>query len=213
VTLAHRGLLFLDEAPEFARPVLEGLRQPLESGRLRLSRSGWSGSLPARFQLVVAANPCPCGLRIGAGRECSCPPAALRRYAARLSGPLLDRIDVRLVVTRPTGAELASGREQESSSAVRERVRVARERACRRFSGLPWQANADVPAGEWRRRWPLPPPAADLLRDAELRGGNLRGPDRVMRMAWTLADLAGHPAPDRQDVARALSLRGAEVLP
>ena len=213
VTLAHRGLLFLDEAPEFARPVLEGLRQPLESGRLRLSRSGWSGSLPARFQLVVAANPCPCGLRIGAGRGCSCPPAALRRYSARLSGPLLDRIDVRLVVTRPTGAELASTREQESSVAVRERVRAARERSRRRLDGLPWQANAEVPAGELRRRWPLPGPPAALLRDAELRGGNLRGPDRVLRMSWTLADLAGRAAPDREDVARALSLRGGAVLP
>jgi len=193
--------------------VLEGLRQPLESGRLRLSRSGWSGSLPASFQLVVAANPCPCGLRIGTGRGCSCPPAVLRRYAARLSGPLLDRIDVRLVVTRPTDAELSSTRAVEASAAVRERVRAARERAGRRLDGLPWHLNAAVPAAELRRRWPLPAAAADLLRDAELRGGNLRGPDRVLRMAWTLADLGERAAPDRDDVARALSLRGSAVLP
>jgi len=97
--------------------------------------------------------------------------------------------------------------------AVRERVRAARERSRRRLDGLPWQANAEVPAGELRRRWPLPGPPAALLRDAELRGGNLRGPDRVLRMSWTLADLAGRAAPDREDVARALSLRGGAVLP
>ncbi len=121
-TLAHRGVLFLDEAPEFARPALEGLRQPLESGWASLDRSGWSGPLPARFQLVLAANPCPCGLRIGSGSGCSCAPAAVRRYAARLSGPLLDRIDIRLAVLRPSDGELLSTEPAEDSATVRERV-------------------------------------------------------------------------------------------
>lgn len=211
VTLAHRGVLFLDEAPEFARPVLEGLRQPLESGLIRLARSGWSGLLPATFQLVLAANPCPCGLRVGAGHECSCPPAALRRYAARLSGPLLDRVDIRLAVTRPATAELAAVRAPDDSATMRVRVEAARDRSRARLCGSRWSTNAAVPAGELRRRWPLSGAAADFLVDVERRAANLRGPDRVLRMAWTIADLAGREAPSRDDVARALTLRGAAL--
>jgi magnesium chelatase family protein len=208
-TLAHRGVLFLDEAPEFARPVLEGLRQPLESGSVWLSRSGWSGRLPARFQLVLAANPCPCGLRAGLGVDCSCSPAAVRRYAARLSGPLLDRIDVRLTVGRPAPAEIASTTTGEPSAAVQGRVREARARAAARFDGVGYQVNAAIPAADLRRRWPVSPGGIDLLTDLERRASNLRGPDRILRMAWTLADLAGHDRPTRDDVARAASLRGA----
>lgn len=211
VTLAHRGVLFLDEAPEFARPVLEGLRQPLESGSIRLARSGWNGMLPARFQLVLAANPCPCGLRSGPGHQCSCATAALRRYAARLSGPLLDRIDIRLSVSRPATAELASVREAESSRDVAERVRVARERCRRRLAGTPWHVNAQVPAAELRRRWPLVGSATELLREFERTSRNLRGPDRVLRLAWTMADLGGRAVPDRDDVARAATMRGATL--
>jgi magnesium chelatase family protein len=211
VTLAHHGVLFLDEAPEFARPVLEGLRQPLESGLIRLARSGWSGQLPARFQLVLAANPCPCGLRVGAGHECSCPPAALRRYGARLSGPLLDRVDIRLAIRRPAPAELAASSPREGSAAIRERVATARARSQMRLRDSGWTSNSAIPAGELRRRWPLRVEAADLLGDVERRSANLRGPDRVLRMAWTIADLAGRQAPSRDDVARALTLRGTSL--
>jgi magnesium chelatase family protein len=211
VTLAHRGVLFLDEAPEFSRPALEGLRQPLESGVVRLARSGWSGLLPAALQLVLAANPCPCGLRVGTGQECSCAPAALRRYAARLSGPLMDRIDIRLPMSRPSAAELVVESAPEGSAAVADRVVAARERSRARFAGLPWTTNAAAPAAELRRSWPLADAAADTLRDLERRAANLRGPDRVLRMAWTLADLAGRQTPSRDDVARAMTLRGAAL--
>lgn len=210
-TLAHRGVLFLDEAPEFARPALEGLRQPLESGWASLDRSGWSGRLPARFQLVLAANPCPCGLRIGRGTGCSCAPAAVRRYAARLSGPLLDRIDIRLALLRPTDAELATSEQGEASAAVRDRVAAARARSARRFAGLPYRLNAEIPAGELRRRWAPDADGADLLRDLDKASANLRGPDRVLRMAWSVADLAGRSRPGRDDVAMACSLRGASA--
>jgi magnesium chelatase family protein len=210
-TLAHAGVLFLDEAPEFARPALEGLRQPLESGTVSLDRTGWNGVLPARFQLVLAANPCPCGLRVGTGAACSCAPAAVRRYASRLSGPLLDRVDIRLALQRPPDAELATGAEGESSDIVRERVRLARDRATARLSGFPWRSNADVPAAELRRRWPPDDEGAALLRDAESRSANLRGPDRVLRMAWSLADLGGRDRPGRDDVAVALGLRGRSI--
>ncbi len=194
-TLAHRGVLFLDEAPEFARPALEGLRQPLESGWISLGRSGWSGRLPARFQLVVAANPCPCGLRVGSGAGCSCAPAAVRRYATRLSGPFMDRIDIRLTLTRPSDAELAMTVEGESTAAVRERVLLARERSAHRFADLPWRVNAAIPAGELRRDLVAGLFRGRALRQLDRRATNLRGPDRVLRMAWSLADLAGRSRP------------------
>lgn len=211
VTLAHRGVLFLDEAAEFVRPALEGLRQPLESGRVALSRTGWSGMLPARFQLVLAANPCPCGLRVGIGAGCSCPPASIRRYAARLSGPLLDRIDIRVTMTRPLQTELESTEVPESSAVVQARVIAARERMQHRLAGSPWTCNAEVPTGPLRRRWVPASDAMVLLRDFERASVNLRGVDRVLRMAWTLADLAGAERPQADHVAGALGLRGAHT--
>lgn len=208
-TLAHHGVLILDEAAELCRPALEGLRQPLESGSIWLARSGWRGRLPARFQLILAANPCPCGQRIGSGGGCSCAPAAVRRYAARLGGPLLDRIDIRLPVLRPSDAELTAGTDGEASAAVRGRVQTARARARDRLAGTPWQTNAEIPTGPLRRRWGPVGDAAHLLNSIERGATNLRGPDRVLRMAWTLADLTGHDRPERDDVALAMSLRGA----
>jgi len=209
VTLAHHGILFLDEAPEFSRPALEGLRQPLESGTIAVHRTGWQGTLPARFQLALAANPCPCGLRVGTGAACSCSPSAVRRYAARLSGPLMDRIDIRLVLGRPADAELTSSQSPEGSDAVRERVEDARARARDRLAETPWRLNADVPAGELRRRFTPSSEGVEMLRSFEQRASNLRGGDRVLRLAWTLADLAGRRQPGRDEVAGALSLRGA----
>lgn len=211
VSLAHRGVLFLDEAAEFVRPALEGLRQPLESGEVTLSRTGWSGVLPARFQLVMAANPCPCGLRVGTGNACSCPPAAVRRYASRLSGPLLDRIDIRLALERPAQAELEGSSEPEPSAAVQERVLIARERMRARLEGTPWQCNAEVPTGVLRRSWAPAAGGAELLREVERQSANLRGVDRLLRMAWTLADLGGVDRPGRDEMARALMLRGAHT--
>lgn len=209
VTLAHRGVLVLDEAPEFSRPALEGLRQPLESGAVTLDRAGWSGPVPAAFQLVIAANPCPCGMRSGSASSCSCAPSAIRRYAARLSGPLMDRIDIRLPVVRLSDADLVSRAPGESTSAVRARVGEARERAARRLSGTPWRLNARVPTGVLRSRFGPDADAADLLRDLDRRSANLRGPDRILRMAWTMADLAGRDRPVADDIAAAMGLRGA----
>lgn len=211
VTLAHRGVLFMDEAPEFARNCLEGLRQPLESGRMSLHRAGWTGVLPAAFQLVLAANPCPCGQRAGKGSECSCSPHAVRRYASRLSGPLMDRIDIRLWLAKPATAELAATSPPESSDQVRQRVVGARDRAAWRFAGRTWRTNASIPAASLRREWGPDGPGAQLLHDLERRGVNMRGSDRVLRMAWTLADLTGRDRPGRDDVATALGLRGAAL--
>ena len=211
VTLAHRGVLVLDEAPEFSRPSLEGLRQPLEQGSIAVHRVGRAAQLPARFQLVLTANPCPCGLSVGLGAECSCPPVAKRRYAERLSGPLMDRIDVRLTVARPSLAELAVP--SASSAEVRERVEAARDRARLRFVDEGFALNARIPGQLLRSRWAPDPEAADLLDDSLRNGGSLRGVDRVLRMAWTIADLRGQARPKASDVVMALGLRSGETAP
>ncbi|HEU0129693.1 MAG TPA: YifB family Mg chelatase-like AAA ATPase [Mycobacteriales bacterium] len=207
VSLAHRGVLFLDEAPEFATGHLDALRQPLESGHVTLARAGGVARYPARFTLVLAANPCPCSTAGQKDRDCTCPAGVRRRYLGRLSGPLLDRVDIRVEVASATRVELTAG-PGEPSAAVRDRVLAARERMAHRYRGLPWTANADVPGRELRRRWPL---AADALAPAHaaVDTGRLsaRGLDRVVRVAWTLADLEGRAAPGASHVRRAVSLR------
>lgn len=210
VTLAHRGVLFLDEAPEFARPVLEAMRQPLEEGEVRVARADLSVTLPARCQLILAANPCPCGRGMGDGADCSCSSVQRRRYAARISGPLADRIDLRLQVRRPGAAALEA--EGERTADVAERVRAARERMRARWRSTPWRVNADVPGPALRRDWPSESGGVALLSRAVTRGAlTLRGADRVLRVGWTLADLAGRTRPSVDDIARAIALRGPEA--
>lgn len=206
VTLAHRGVLLLDEAPEFSRPCLEGLRQPMESGEIHVHRVGRQAVLPAHCQVVLTANPCACGFAIEGGRDCTCTPMARKRYRERLSGPLLDRIDVRITATRPGPRELASSRE--SSAAVRARVVDARERAARRFADVPWRLNADIPAGYLRRLLPPDDRGVQILEATSDAGMSLRGLDRVLRLSWSIADLAGIDRPGAGEVAAALGLRG-----
>ncbi|MFE7131332.1 YifB family Mg chelatase-like AAA ATPase [Streptomyces sp. NPDC057638] len=209
VSLAHRGVLFLDETPEFTGKALDALRQPLESGHVVVARSGGVVRLPARFLMVLAANPCPCGRHSTGGVGCECSPAVVRRYQARLSGPLLDRVDLRVRVEPVCRADLlgrAGG--GESTAEVAARVAGARERAATRFTGTPWRLNGEVPGHELRTRWSVEPGAmAGAERDLERGLLSARGLDRVLRVAWTLADLAGHDRPDPADVALALELR------
>jgi magnesium chelatase family protein len=207
-SLAHRGVLFLDEAPEFRSGVLDSLRQPLESGELLVSRSAGSVRLPARFQLALAANPCPCG-RFGSPKlACECTPLQIRRYSSRLSGPVLDRIDLRVGVrpVRPTDLEQSAG--TETSSIVAARVAGARQAAQERW-GQRWSVNAHVPGAALRSRW-RPDPSAMAAVTRELDAGRLsaRGLDRVLRVSWTLADLSGRVAPTAPDLAAALRFRG-----
>lgn len=209
-TLAHRGVLFLDEAPEFARPVIDALRQPLESGVIHLARADATVVLPSRFHLVIAANPCPCGRAVGDGRDCSCSPQQRRRYSARLSGPILDRIDLRLVLERPGLADL--GQASESSGPVAARVGAARARARSRWADTPWRANADVPGHVLRDSWAPDEPGCRILESSLASGAlSLRGADRVLRVAWTLADLSARARPSRDDIGRALALRGSDT--
>ena len=207
-SLAHRGVLFLDEAPEFARDVLDALRQPLEAGEIVIARSGLTARFPARFTLVLAANPCPCAKVAGPAEGCSCSPATRRRYLGRISGPLLDRVDVKIELEPVGRKELLNDRNfAESSQTVALRVIQARERTAHRLRGTPWRLNAEVPGSELRRTWP---PAAGSLSVVErsLDRGQIsaRGVVKVIRVAWTIADLAGRPRPTRDDCNSALGL-------
>jgi len=207
-SLAHRGVLFLDEAPEFARDVLDALRQPLEAGEVVVARSGVTARFPARFTLILAANPCPCARAAGPAEGCSCSPTTRRRYLGRISGPLLDRVDVKIELEPVGRTELLNDRNfAESSRAVALRVLQARERAAHRLRGTPWRLNAEVPGSELRRTWP---PTSGSLRVVErsLERGQIsaRGVVKVIRVAWTIADLAGRPRPTRDDCDMALGL-------
>jgi len=212
-SLAHRGVLFMDEAPEFAPAVLDALREPLESGEITVARLAARVRFPARFQLVLAANPCPCGLAAtapGADTGCTCTPMARLRYLGRLSGPLLDRVDLRIEMLAATRADLRGGAgPPETTAVVAERVAAARDRMAARLAGTPWRVNAEVPGHVLRRLWRLP---WEVVGEAErlLDRGVLtaRGVDRVVRVAWTLADLAGRAVPDAGDVRVALDCRG-----
>ncbi|QES08635.1 ATP-binding protein [Streptomyces venezuelae] len=209
VSLAHRGILFLDEAPEFSGKALDALRQPLESGHVVIARAAGVVRLPARFLLALAANPCPCGRHTLHGAGCECPTALVRRYQARLSAPLLDRVDLRVEVEPVTRADLlGQGGRGESSAAVAARVHEARARAAARLADTPWRVNSEIPGHELRTRYLAAPGAlADAERDIERGLLTARGLDRVLRVAWTVADLAGHERPDGQDIALALELR------
>lgn len=205
---AHGGVLFLDEAPEFRASVLQSLREPLESGRVTIGRARESTTFPARVLLVLAANPCPCGKGYRQGLACVCRTVDRDRYKARLSGPLLDRIDIRVLVppVLPSQFGQAAG---ESSATVRARVEAARERQLERWSPLGYNLNARVP-GHVLRRGPfrLSRTAVAPLDDQLARGHlSMRGYDRVLRLAWTAADLAGKARPGAGQVGLAMMLR------
>jgi magnesium chelatase family protein len=210
VSLAHRGVLFLDECTEFERRALDALRQPIESGVVTIARAGGVATYPARFQLVLAANPCPCsrGGRSVDAASCVCTSPELRAYRNRLSGPLRDRVDIRSRLAPISRAILSAGACGEPTAAVRARVEHARVRAADRLRGTPWSTNAEVPGPVLRRRWPLP---SDALRSlvADIDRGLLstRGVDRVLKVAWTVADLGGRDLPDHHDVQTARALR------
>ncbi|SCF32213.1 magnesium chelatase family protein [Micromonospora viridifaciens] len=212
VSLAHRGVLFLDEAPEFSKGALEALRQPLESGRVRVARTRGATEYPARTQLVLAANPCPCAKPSG-DVDCECTPLARRRYLGRLSGPLLDRVDVQVRLLPVRAAELlGTGRRTESSTTVAARVAAARRAAADRWAATGRRVNADIPGPYLRRPpWQLPGRDTRELR-RRLDSGSLsaRGFDRVIRLAWSIADLDGRARPDGGDIAEAIHLRTGE---
>jgi magnesium chelatase family protein len=208
-SLAHRGCLYLDCAPEFDRAALDALRQPAETGEVTIARAGMTARFPARFTLVLGADLCPCASTAGAGEgACDCTPLARRRYLARMSGPLLDRVDLKVTLLPVTrDVLLADARRAEPGTVVAGRVAAARDRAARRLDGTPWRLNAEIPGPEIRRTfWPEPGATVPLERAVALGQVSTRSADRIVALSWTLADLAGTGRPRLADVGSALSL-------
>ena len=214
VSLAHLGVLFLDELALFRTDVIDGLREPLENGEITVARGDEVATYPARSIFVAAANPCPCGYAGIRGKEhlCRCDAPTVRHYTRRLRGPVLDRVDIQISV-RPETAGSDGVSPPEPSAQVAERVARARARQHARYAGRAWHLNGHVPTPVLAREWPLGPQGRAMV-EAELRAGRLtrRGSGRVHRLAWTVADLAGHDEPHDADVQAALALRQDQPL-
>lgn len=208
ISLGHRGVLFIDEAPECAAGILDALRQPLESGQITIARQSGNVTFPAKFLLVLAANPCPCGRFSGKGRGCTCSSLQVRRYLGKLSGPLMDRIDIRVTVDPVGRIELSSQELGESSADIRTRVIEARRLATTRFKNEKWSLNAEIPARALRSEYAPERAAMNFLHD-ELDQERItaRGLHKVIRLSWTLADLTGVKRPGVKEVERAFQLR------
>lgn len=213
ISKAHHGVLFLDEAPEFKPGVLQALRQPVESGEVVVARASGVVRYPACFQLVLAANPCPCGRGVGKGIDCSCSPRARRDYMGKLAGPLLDRVDLQLQMRAVSRAGLFAP-VGESSARVAARVASARGLQAERLANTQWRLNGDIPGPMMREGFLKLPAAAtvDLERALERGVLTLRGYDRVLKIAWTVTDLAGGGTPNRGDVGLALTLRAQSAV-
>ena len=208
-SLAHYGVLFIDEAPECGPGVLDSLRQPLESGTITIARSIGNLTFPAQFLLVLAANPCPCGKFTGRGRNCTCTSQQVRRYLGKLSGPLMDRIDLRVQVEPVGRVDMAKTQLGEASSVIRERVIKARSTAAQRFEGMGWSLNSQIPARALRTEFQPEREAMSFLHD-ELDREHItaRGLHKIIRTSWSFADLNGHQIPTMEDVMAAHTMRG-----
>ena len=208
-SLAHYGVLFVDEAPECGPGVLDSLRQPLESGTITIARSIGNLTFPAQFLLVLAANPCPCGKFTGRGRNCTCTSQQVRRYLGKLSGPLMDRIDLRVQVESVGRVDMARNELGESSEVIRQRVIGARKVAEKRFAGMGWSLNSQIPARALRSTFQPERAAMNFLHD-ELDREHItaRGLHKIIRTSWSFADLHGHSVPTMGDVEAAYAMRG-----
>lgn len=207
-SLAHRGVLFVDEAPECDFGVLDSLRQPLESGSITIARAIGNVTYPARFLLVLAANPCPCGKFTGKGRNCTCTSQQVRRYLSKLSGPLMDRIDLRVQVDPLSRVELSRPELGEASVEIKNRVIIARAIAADRFKSESWSLNSEIPSRALRTTYQPERSAMNFLHsELDLERITARGLHKVMRTAWSIADMSHHLRPSLEDVHAAYSLR------
>ena len=215
-SLANCGVLFLDELPEFSRESLEVLRQPLEDGQITVSRAAGSATYPSRFQLVAAMNPCKCGYYGHPTRACTCSPSAVRQYRSRVSGPLLDRIDLCVEMDPIAFDELHAAAPSESSAELRKQVLAARAIQAKRYAAPGFKGvhcNAQLNAGQVRRICRMTPGAEQLLRSSyDALGLSARAHDRILRVARTVADLAGKTLLDEDSLLEALQYRAQEKL-
>ena len=216
ISLAHNGVLFLDELPEFSRESLEVLRQPLEDGQITVSRAAGSATYPSHFQLVAAMNPCKCGYYGHPTRACTCSPSAVRQYRSRVSGPLLDRIDLCVEMDPIAFDELHTAAPSESSAELRKQVLAARAIQAKRYAAPGFKGvhcNAQLNAGQVRRICRMTPGAEQLLRSSyDALGLSARAHDRILRVARTVADLAGKTLLDEDSLLEALQYRAQEKL-
>jgi magnesium chelatase family protein len=211
ISLAHNGVLFLDELPEFKRSVLEVLRQPLEERQVTISRARFTIDYPASFMLVASMNPCPCGYYNHPEKECSCPPGQVQRYLSRVSGPLLDRIDIHVEVTPVAFNELSEIRASEGSEVIRARVLQARDRQLTRFEGLELHANAQMSTSQLAHWCALSKTGQLLLKTAmERLGLSARAYDRILKVGRTIADLAGSENIEVEHIAEAIQYRSLD---
>ncbi|HEU5080067.1 MAG TPA: YifB family Mg chelatase-like AAA ATPase [Opitutaceae bacterium] len=211
ISLAHNGVLFLDEFPEFRRSALEVLRQPLEDGVVTISRSAGKVTLPCSFMLVAAMNPCPCGYLGDSRHECRCTPTMIQRYRSRISGPLLDRIDLHVEAPAVSIGELRDDKPGESSQAMRERIQIARNRQQARFRGSKTTANARMSHAQIRRACKISAELGDLLQHAmEQLSLSARAYDRILKVARTIADLAGSEAIASSHLLEAIQYRSLD---
>ncbi|KAB8292837.1 YifB family Mg chelatase-like AAA ATPase [Bifidobacterium avesanii] len=207
ITRAHRGVLFMDEAPEFQPRTLQSLREPLETGCVAVARIRGTAYYPARFLLVMAANPCPCGFsHTGNGSQCRCTERERSRYWNRLSGPILDRIDIQINVPPVSTLTADAGEARESSADIRRRVIQARAAARDRYAEQGWASNAEA-SGQWLRRNTSARATEKVNAALDRQTLSLRGADRALRLAWTIADLAGRTSPNERDVETGIQLR------
>jgi magnesium chelatase family protein len=211
ISLAHNGVLFLDELPEFDRKTLETLRQPLENGEINITRAGGKASYPCKIMLVAAMNPCPCGNFGHPKKQCSCNERQVANYLGKISQPVLDRIDIQIEAAPVSYTELSDKDKGEPSANILRRVEAAREVQARRYAGTAIKSNADIPAGLLREICVMAPDAADTLKSAfERLGLSARAYDRILKVARTAADLTGSDIIEKKHIARAVQYRSLD---
>lgn len=213
ISLAHNGVLFLDELPEFTRAAIEVMRQPLEEGSVTIARAAGTFTYPAQFMLVASMNPCPCGYRGSRSSECRCDDAAVAKYVSKLSGPLLDRIDLQIEISRVAFDDMVAPERAERSASIRERVVAARELQRKRFTGTRITCNGEIPGNAVKTYCALDSDAMQILSEASNRRQfSARALDRIARAARTIADLAASESIAAEHVAEAIHYRSLERL-